>query len=577
MTDTLDDIALPRPPAAARPGRLDDRLYDLVESRFRRILRANPVAATFLGIHTEDHRLPDGSREAVLAELEADKAHMARVEALDPRELSDDARFERDLELHNLRLQVFETEVIRTWERRSTALETIGDAIFLLFARDSQPLPERLVSIAARLDQVPTFLERSSSRAAVPQVRLWQQLEIESARDLPFMFEELRRAGETALGDADRARLGRAIDRATTALREYSGWLTGGLARGTDEWALGRARYDELIALRAFDGLTADGILEIGQEMLHEHRRLRRDAAIELDPNADEPSVIERIKAEQPPDFEAALAAYRDAMYRSRTHLIERRLVTVPDDERLEVLPTPTYLRMVIPFAAYIESPPFEHRPLGLYIVTPSVDGDSNAMREHNLSSISNTSIHEAYPGHHLQLTIGGRNPSLSRLLTNAPEFVEGWGMYSEQLMRDHGFDDAPKYRVMMHTDAIWRACRIILDIRMHRGEVTPEEAVDFLVEHTAFEEPNARAEVKRYTYTPTYQLSYLLGKVLILGLREDERRRRGVDFRLQDFHDALLNAGSLPISFHRRLLERDAVRSAGGGRRSGETQAAAC
>ena len=82
-----------------------------------------------------------------------------------------------------------------------------------------------------------------------------------------------------------------------------------------------------------------------------------------------------------------------------------------------------------------------------------------------------------------------------------------------------------------MHTDAIWRACRIILDIRMHRGELTPEEAVDFLVEHTAFEEPNARAEVKRYTYTPTYQLSYLLGKVLILGLRADEQRRRGADF----------------------------------------------
>ena len=126
--------------------------------------------------------------------------------------------------------------------------------------------------------------------------------------------------------------------------------------------------------------------------------------------------------------------------------------------------------------------------------------------------------------------------------------------------MREQGFDIEPEHRLVMHTDAIWRACRIILDIRMHRGELTPEEAIDFLVEHTAFEEPNARAEVKRYTYTPTYQLSYLLGKVLILGLRADEQRRRGADFRIKDFHDALLTAGSLPISFHRRLLERAAV-----------------
>jgi uncharacterized protein (DUF885 family) len=180
-------------------------------------------------------------------------------------------------------------------------------------------------------------------------------------------------------------------------------------------------------------------------------------------------------------------------------------------------------------------------------------------MREHNRASISNTSIHEAYPGHHLQLTVGGRHPSLSRLLANAPEFVEGWGMYSEQLMREVGFDDGPAFRVMMHTDAIWRACRIILDVRMHRGELTAEEATDFLIEHTGFEEANARAEVKRYTYTPTYPLSYLLGKVLILGLRDAERQRLGDAFRLKDFHDTLLRAGSLPISFHRRLLERSA------------------
>ncbi|HUR15645.1 MAG TPA: DUF885 family protein, partial [Candidatus Limnocylindrales bacterium] len=103
--------------------------------------------------------------------------------------------------------------------------------------------------------------------------------------------------------------------------------------------------------------------------------------------------------------------------------------------------------------------------------------------------------------------------------------------------------------------DAIWRACRIILDIRLHRGELTVEEATDFLVEQTGFERPQAAAEVNRYTYTPSYQLSYLLGKVLLLRLREDERRRLGSDFSLKSFHDALLREGSLPISFQRRVL----------------------
>jgi uncharacterized protein (DUF885 family) len=215
-------------------------------------------------------------------------------------------------------------------------------------------------------------------------------------------------------------------------------------------------------------------------------------------------------------------------MFRDRRHLIDRGIVTVPDDERLEVVRTPEYLQQVIPFAAYFEPPKFDSQPSGIYVVTPAVGNNPTAMREHNYSSISNTSIHEAYPGHHLQLAVASHHPSLTRLLVDAPEFVEGWGMYSELMMREHGFDDGPSFRLAMHTDAIWRACRIILDIRMHRGEIGVEEAVEFLASQTSFEEANARAEVYRYTYTPTYQLSYLLGRVLLLQLRADEQRRLG-------------------------------------------------
>jgi uncharacterized protein (DUF885 family) len=559
MTASLDDIALPRPPAATEAGPLDDQFYDLVETRFRRILRDNPIAATYFGLHTEDERLGDGSRDAVLQELEAERRHLTEIERLDPAGLSEDARFERELEVHNVRQQIFQTDVVRTWERRASALDTAGDAIFLLFARDFAPLAERLDTIASRLEAMPQYIEESKTRATVPQVRLWQQLEIDSSRDLPGLFGELQAAADTALDGAARRRFQRAVRTATAATEGYREWVESTLAAGTDDWALGRDTYDALIAHRAFDGLTADEILEIGQEQLREHRRLRREAAHELDAELDEPTVLDRVKSDHPATFEDALEGYRDAMYRARDHLISHDIVTVPDDERVEVVATPGYLRRVIPFAAYFESPPLDRGGAGIYIVTPSVDGDANAMREHNRSSISNTSIHEAYPGHHLQLTVGGRHPSLTRLLSNAPEFVEGWGMYSEQLMREQGFDDGPKYRVMMHTDAIWRACRIILDVQMHRGEISADDATEFLIEHTGFEEPNARAEVKRYTYTPTYPLSYLLGKVLILGLRDSEQRRLGDAFRLRDFHDTLLRAGSLPISFHRRLLERAA------------------
>jgi uncharacterized protein (DUF885 family) len=573
MTDRLDDFVLTRPPRAADAGPLDDTLYDLVEARFRRVIRDNPIVGTYLGIHTEDERLGDGTREAVLAELAAEKAHLARVQALDAAGLSRSARFERDLEIHNLRRAIFDTEIVRTWERRSTALDTVGDALFLIFAQDYAPLPERLASIAGRLEDVPGYLDEARSRATVPQVRLWQRLEIESAADLPSFLNEILATG-AQLPESERRRLERADAAARSALDGYTTWLQDSLSAGTDDWALGRERYDELVALRAFDGLDADAILEIGEEQLARNREGRIAAARAIDPDADEATVVDRIKRDHPATFEEALDAYREVMVRSRSHLIERGIVTVPDDERIDVIPTPDYLRNVVPFAAYFSPPKFDTNPKGIYIVTPSVGDDPNAMREHNRSSISNTSIHEAYPGHHLQLAVGNRHPSLTRLLTDAPEFVEGWGMYSEELMREQGFDDAPNFRLALYTDAIWRACRIILDVRMHRGELSADEATDFLVSNTSFESANARAEVNRYTYTPTYQLSYLLGKVLLLQLRADEQQRLGDRFDLRAFHDTLLNNGSLPISFHRRLL-RETLRAGEAGNGTGGSRAA--
>jgi uncharacterized protein (DUF885 family) len=555
VTSLLPSPDLPRPDAGTNAGTLDTAFYDLVEARVRRVFADNPVLATYLGVHEFDDSLGDPGRDAVLAEIAADKAHLAAVEAIDPAQLSTDARFERDLEIHNLRLQLFASDEIRQWERRASAAGEIGDGVFALFARGAAPLAERLGHIAGRLEAAPAYLRAAHTRAVRPQVAPWQRIDQRYARDLPRLFAEVRVAADGVLAPAESARLDRAIEGANAALVDHEAWLEDTIAHGTDDWPLGGERYDELLRRRALDDLDADGILEIGWEQLRRNHEGRRAALRELDADADEASLIERLKSDHPATFDEALEGYRDAMRRARAYLLEHDLVTIPDDERIEVIATPDYLRSVMPFAAYFSPAKFDADRRGIYIVTPAVDDDPSAMREHYYASISNTSIHEAYPGHHLQFAVAEHHPSLTRLLTDAPEFVEGWGMYSEQMMREEGFDAGPAFRASMYTDAIWRSCRIILDIRMHRGELTTDEATDFLVEHTSFELPNARAEVRRYTYTPGYQLSYLLGKVLILGLREEEKRRLGERFSLKRFHDTLLRNGSIPVSFHRRVL----------------------
>lgn len=557
MTDSRPSLypELPRPTSTGPAGRLDEALYDLVEARFERLLRDNPILATAIGIHEHDDELGDAGVDALLAETEADKAHLAMVESLDPAELSESARFERDLEIHNLRQATFVTETLRIWERRSVALDHVGDGLFLLFVRDHAPLAERLEAIAGRLEATPGFLVAARSRARVPQVRLWQQIEIASASELPSFLDEIVAASDGVVGERERRRLERAVDGAKIAIAEHRGWLVDTLATGTDEWAAGRELHDATIAHRAFDDLDSDEILELGLEALAREHEARAAAAREIDPEADELSVVDRVKSDHPATFRAALDAYREVMFRARQFLLDRDLVSIPADEGIAVMETPRYLHNVVPFAAYFEPAKFDATQTGIYIVTPSVGDNASAMREHNRASISNTSLHEAYPGHHLQLTVATHHPSLTRLLTNAPEFVEGWGMYSELMMREQGFDDDPRYRIMLHTDAIWRACRVILDVRMHRGELSIDEAARFLVDNTNFEEPNARAEVQWYSYRPTYPMSYLLGRSLLVGLRDDEQRRLGDRFSLRGFHDTLLRNGSIPISFHRRML----------------------
>jgi uncharacterized protein (DUF885 family) len=551
-------VELTRAAPAAMPGPLDDRLYDLVESRFRNVVENEPAWATSLGIHAWDERLADPSRDRILDDIARDKRHAAQVEALDAERLSPEARFERELELHHVRLRIYRAETLRIWERRSTGASALGDALFPLFTRDFAPLRERLVAIAARLEAAPAFLRAFRTRAVVPQVRQWLEIELNASRSIPRFLDDIVAAGDDShakVPAADRRRLGQAIDRAKAAIEGQTEWLHEILPGATPDWPIGRERYAELIRLREFDGLDADAILDIGWRQLEQNHAARAAAAREIDPGATEAEIIDRVKNDHPATFDAALETYREDMRRARAYLIEKDIVTVPADERVEVIATPPYLRGVMPFAAYFEPARWDASPVGVYVVTPAVDDHPGALREHYRASISNTSIHEAYPGHHLQLAIAARHPSLTRAQVDAPEFVEGWGMYSEQMMREEGFDDGPEYRVALATDAIWRAARIVLDVRMHRGEVSIEDATDFLVEHTGFERPNALAEARRYTSSPTYNLSYLLGKVLLLQLRDDERRRLGRAFSLRSFHDALLRGGSLPISFHRRAL----------------------
>ncbi|MCJ2555165.1 MAG: DUF885 domain-containing protein, partial [Candidatus Thermoplasmatota archaeon] len=426
-----------------------------------------------------------------------------------------------------------------------------------LFARTFAPLATRLESMTARLRAGPAYLDQIESRLSHP-VKLWTEMAIEAAEQLPAFLEAIaQQADKEATGDGRNA-FHEARGEAEEALQAYRAWLEGEvLPHAEESFILGEEKFARLVELRGL-GRNPQEIRALGVQYLEEAKRDLGEVAAVIDPKASVEDVSERIHADHPADFAGVLEAVRTVNEEARAFVRDHHVATLPPAERLLVEETPIFLRPILPFAAYMSPPRFEKVQEGIYIVTPPSNGE-DLLKEHNFASIRNTAVHEGYPGHHLQLSAANLHPSLIRVLaggTGVAEMVEGWAHYCEDLMRELGFMDAPEIRFVQLQDIIWRAARIIIDVDLHAGRMAFDEAVQMLVKEAGMAEASAIAEVKRYTQYPTYQLSYLLGKHLINGLREEVEKRMGENFSYAFFHDAIIYAGSIPFYLLRRAVE---------------------
>jgi uncharacterized protein (DUF885 family) len=538
------------------PSDADARFDRTIDRWFRDQITMRPEVATFFGLHDHDGELSLGGRDAVDQEVEFFRRTIDELGAIDPSELSAERALDRDLAIHQARLGLYWQTEYRTWAGSSEAAGHLGEALFPLFTRDFAPLPERLASIASRLEAAPRYVAETRERVTDP-VRLWTEIDLQSTQMMPGFLDTILAAARSEVSDdALVTRLTAAVDATKQVLEEHAAWLRDDvMPRATADWKAGPERFAEMIRLRELEA-DGDEILAVGEELLVSEKSAREALLSEIEPGASAAEVADIVKDDHAPTFAESLNEYRVAMDEARAFVVEHRLATPPEEDHLNVIETPSFIRHLIPFAAYYDPAKFDPSPVGTYIVTPP--SSPEMMREHNRSSISNTSVHEAYPGHHLQLSAAITNASLVRLFSGAPEFAEGWAFYCERMMKEAGFDDTPKGWYIVHTDAIWRATRIILDVQLHRGLIGFDEAVERLVTETGFERPAALAEVKRYTSTPTYQLSYLFGRHMIEKLKADVQAHEGRDFEIRRFHDTLIYGGTMPVSYARRLFDLD-------------------
>jgi uncharacterized protein (DUF885 family) len=216
-------------------------------------------------------------------------------------------------------------------------------------------------------------------------------------------------------------------------------------------------------------------------------------------------------------------------------------------DAPLDVVPTPAFLAALVPFAAYEPPPIYLEDRTGRFYVTapdPALPPEIFAQqrRGHCRHAIPAMVAHEAYPGHHLHLVSMQGLRSEVRRHVWSPVMVEGWALYSEQLMDEKEYYVGEQARLFQLVNLLWRAVRIVLDVSLHTRGMTPPEAVEYMVEHLPIERSSAEAEVRRYCAWPTYQLCYAVGRRELLRLRGAYIEREGTAYRARRFHDELMS-----------------------------------
>jgi uncharacterized protein (DUF885 family) len=227
--------------------------------------------------------------------------------------------------------------------------------------------------------------------------------------------------------------------------------------------------------------------------------------------------------------------------------MIDRKIVGIPEWEKLDVIETPAFQQSSIPYAAYSRPGPLDASRIGHFYVTPvpkdaTPEQAEEQLAGHNVYDIPGTVWHEAYPGHHVQFVYAKDIASKIRKLNDSPLLSEGWGFYCEELAHETGYFTNEKERLMQLNWRLQRAARVLLDVSIHTGKMSYDEAVTFLAEKVRMNRPHAERSVNAYTQSPTYFPTYMIGMLEIVRIRERLRGRLGARFTLKEFHERFLS-----------------------------------
>jgi uncharacterized protein (DUF885 family) len=535
----------------------------------------SPTSGTQVGYHQYDTQLEDYSRKNIDAEIAALKSFEKRIEAIHPDAAAADfvPRSDREIVLSNIRSTLLTLETIRPWEKNADNYSgTCANGAFVLMERKFASPDERLSSLIEREKQMPVVLAEARVNLKNPP-RVFTEIAIEQLPDIVSFFEhDVPLAFADAKDPVLKAEFAQTNAAVVAALNSYLGWLkTDLLPQSNGDFRIGAETFSKKLLYDEMVDLPLDKLLEIGWADLRRNQAHFNEVAKELEPDKTPAAVLEEL-GENHPAPDKLLNSFRATFDGLIGFIRAHHIVTIPSDVRPIVEETPPFMRATT-FASMDTPGPYESHATEAYFnvtlpdpsMTPTqVEG---YMHSFNIGTVISTAVHEAYPGHYIQFLWLPQAPSRVRKLLGANTDVEGWAHYTEQMMLDEGYGqpgagakderEAKFLRLGQLQDALLRNARFIVGIQMHSGKMSFDEAVAFFQKEGYQSKETATVETKRGAGDPTY-LYYTLGKLEIMKLREDLKKKQGAAFSLEEFHNNLLRQGFPPIKIVREALLGD-------------------
>ena len=542
-------------------------------------LSFSPVTATQVGYHQHKGVNLDSLVDNVSqAELDRQRQFYRQfrqrlTQAVRPEELSAEDRADYDLISDQISLQLLELDEIQNWRHNPTVyVELIGNALFYPYVLEYAPKPERYRQIISRLEKAPAFLDQARQNlAAAPEI--WRTVAIDENNGNIGLVDKTLRAGAPAELKAD---FDKAASTALTALRAFNDYLKNDLAKQQGDWRLGKEKYARKFRYVLESDQTPEQVLAAAEQELKAVRKQMFDLALPLHhkmyPSHKDPvdlnlivgETLARI-AEKHATPDTYFSDARRDLNEAREFVLAKNLLPLPPHDNLQVIETPEFMRGIYAVGGFVAAPALEPQLGAFYWLTPipktwprqRID---SKLREYNFYNLKLLTTHEAIPGHYVQLEYANQVQPQGRRVLRAVfgngAYVEGWAVYSTEMMLDEGYlDNSPELRLTFLKQQLRVLANAIMDVRLQTMGMTDQEAMDLMLKQTFQENEEATAKLQRAKLSSCQLPTYFIGWRDWRRVRDQYKQAKGAAFQLSEFHRQALAPGSIALPSLARIL----------------------